>query len=209
MVIRAVEHDDLDVIAALLGVELPDYLRRARTSSLSSLLLTSTIGLVETVGGHRNIVSVAFFGTRPEVVAELTCLPATSSTSWVVLEFGPSCPALLAALFQWMARVDRIAMVATLSSSSLAALMAPVASNNDNAVDVRVVERDALMGSYGTRLAQIEDFDDLSPIFEAQSDVLTQTYGEFFLAELIETRNEQNQAFVLVHNDRPIGGRRG
>ncbi len=36
-----------------------------------------------------------------------------------------------------------------------------------------------------TRNARVEDHDDLSPLFKDQSEVLTEDYGEFFLAEVI------------------------
>jgi len=39
------------------------------------------------------------------------------------------------------------------------------------------------------REACVEDYDDLAPIFNQQSEVLTATYGDFFLAELIEVRS--------------------
>jgi hypothetical protein len=44
--------------------------------------------------------------------------------------------------------------------------------------------------------ARIEDHDDLVPVFNAQSEVLTSIYGEFFLAELIESQSKHNVALV-------------
>jgi hypothetical protein len=38
------------------------------------------------------------------------------------------------------------------------------------------------------RGACVEDYDDLMPIFNLQSEVLTAMYGDFFLAEIIEVR---------------------
>lgn len=46
------------------------------------------------------------------------------------------------------------------------------------------------------RRAHIEDHDDLVPIFNQQSEVLTAIYGEFFLAELIESQSATNHALV-------------
>ena len=46
------------------------------------------------------------------------------------------------------------------------------------------------------RSARVEDHDDLVPIFNEQSEVLTDLYGEFFLAELIESQNSQNKTLV-------------
>lgn len=42
----------------------------------------------------------------------------------------------------------------------------------------------------------MEDNDDLVPIFSSQSDRLEQTYGKFFVSELIEAQDENMQCFV-------------
>ena len=55
------------------------------------------------------------------------------------------------------------------------------------------------------RAARIEDHDDLVPIFDEQSEVLTTIYGEFFLAELIESQNEHNHSLVAEVNERAVG----
>lgn len=44
------------------------------------------------------------------------------------------------------------------------------------------------MPTLRVRKAAVEDHDDLVPIFNSQSEVLTELYGEFFLAELIESQ---------------------
>jgi hypothetical protein len=46
------------------------------------------------------------------------------------------------------------------------------------------------------RPARVEDHDDLVPVFNKQSTALTAIYGEFFLAELIQSQNEANKAIV-------------
>lgn len=40
----------------------------------------------------------------------------------------------------------------------------------------------------------MEDHDDLMPVFAAQSDLLSATYGEFFLADMIELQDSSNKA---------------
>lgn len=40
----------------------------------------------------------------------------------------------------------------------------------------------------------MEDHDDLMPVFAAQSDLLSATYGEFFLADMIELQDDENKA---------------
>lgn len=39
----------------------------------------------------------------------------------------------------------------------------------------------------------MEDHDDLMPVFAAQSDLLSATYGEFFLADMIELQDDENK----------------
>ncbi|XP_048204673.1 cilia- and flagella-associated protein 61 isoform X2 [Perognathus longimembris pacificus] len=46
------------------------------------------------------------------------------------------------------------------------------------------------------RRARVEDHDDLMPIFMRFDSVLKETYGEYFLAELIEAQDEENHAVV-------------
>ena len=45
-------------------------------------------------------------------------------------------------------------------------------------------------------LFSVEDHDDLTPIFNRHSEVMKKTYGEYFLAELIEAQDEHMQALV-------------
>ena len=44
---------------------------------------------------------------------------------------------------------------------------------------------------------RVEDHDDLTPIFNRQSDMLKTTYGDYFLAELIESQDEDNHAIIV------------
>lgn len=43
---------------------------------------------------------------------------------------------------------------------------------------------------------RVEDHDDLTPIFNRQSDMLKMTYGDYFLAELIEAQDEHMHCLV-------------
>lgn len=56
--------------------------------------------------------------------------------------------------------------------------------------------RASVVPELSVRAAQVEDHDDLVPIFDQQSKVLTQVYGEFFLAKLIESQDDSNKALV-------------
>ena len=43
---------------------------------------------------------------------------------------------------------------------------------------------------------RVEDHDDLTPIFNRQSDMLEKAYGRYFLAELIDAQNENMHCLV-------------
>ncbi|XP_026528268.1 cilia- and flagella-associated protein 61 [Notechis scutatus] len=55
------------------------------------------------------------------------------------------------------------------------------------------------------RCARVEDHDDLTPIFSRHNDILRQTYGDYFLAELIEAQDENNLAVVCEDNGIAVG----
>ncbi|XP_010159665.1 PREDICTED: uncharacterized protein C20orf26 homolog, partial [Eurypyga helias] len=51
----------------------------------------------------------------------------------------------------------------------------------------------------------LEDYDDLMPIWTRQSEALKETYGEYFLADLLECQDEENQAVVCEDGDTAVG----
>ncbi|CAM4540638.1 unnamed protein product [Lepidochelys olivacea] len=55
------------------------------------------------------------------------------------------------------------------------------------------------------RKARVEDHDDLMPIFMHQNEILRETYGEYFLAELIEAQDEKNHAVVCEDDGTAVG----
>lgn len=55
------------------------------------------------------------------------------------------------------------------------------------------------------RKARVEDHDDLMPIFMHYDTVLKDTYGEYFLAELIEAQDEENHAVVCEVDGVAVG----
>ena len=66
--------------------------------------------------------------------------------------------------------------------------------------------REKLIPTLAVRLACVEDHDDLVPIFDEQSEVLSENYGNFFLAEMIAAQDENNKALVSVNQqDRACG----
>ncbi|CAF0926188.1 unnamed protein product [Rotaria sp. Silwood1] len=55
------------------------------------------------------------------------------------------------------------------------------------------------------RTARVQDNDDLAPLFNRYNDILKQTYGDFFVAELIESQDDNNKALVAECNGYAIG----
>ena len=51
--------------------------------------------------------------------------------------------------------------------------------------------------THQVRPACVEDHDDLMPVFAAQSDLLSATYGEFFLADMIELQDNENKVHFV------------
>ncbi|XP_073930342.1 cilia- and flagella-associated protein 61 isoform X1 [Castor canadensis] len=55
------------------------------------------------------------------------------------------------------------------------------------------------------RRARVEDHDDLMPIFMRYDTILKETYGDYFLAELIEAQDEENHAVVCEVEGKAVG----
>ena len=55
------------------------------------------------------------------------------------------------------------------------------------------------------RIAREEDHDDLAAVFNTQSHVVTQTYGEYFIAQLIAAQNDSCKSLVAQVNDKAVG----
>ena len=72
-------------------------------------------------------------------------------------------------------------------------------------MEVAVCDRGSYIENLRVRTARVEDHDDLVPIFDSQSEVLTELFGEFFLAEMIQAQDEENRAIVSVVNNHAVG----
>lgn len=55
------------------------------------------------------------------------------------------------------------------------------------------------------RAASVEDHDDLTPIFDEQSEALINKYGDFFLNDIIEAVDEENKCIVADVNGTAVG----
>ena len=65
--------------------------------------------------------------------------------------------------------------------------------------------RTKLAPTLSVRGACVEDSDDLLPIFQSQSEVLAEHFGDFFLAEIIENADENNKQLVAIVDNKAVG----
>ena len=61
-----------------------------------------------------------------------------------------------------------------------------------------ILRREEVVGRLGVRPALVEDYDDLIPIFDNQSEILTSLYGQFFIADIIDAQDEENKCLVMT-----------
>ncbi|XP_037599020.1 cilia- and flagella-associated protein 61 isoform X3 [Cebus imitator] len=70
---------------------------------------------------------------------------------------------------------------------------------------VHICHRHSHYPQLHVRKARVEDHDDLMPIFMRYDTILKETYGEYFLAELIEAQDEENHAVVCEVEGAAVG----
>eukprot|EP00927_Polykrikos_kofoidii_P026521 TRINITY_DN23591_c0_g1_i1.p1 TRINITY_DN23591_c0_g1~~TRINITY_DN23591_c0_g1_i1.p1 ORF type:complete len:1577 (+),score=347.68 TRINITY_DN23591_c0_g1_i1:82-4731(+) len=70
---------------------------------------------------------------------------------------------------------------------------------------VLVCQRPDIITPLFIRTARVEDHDNLVAVFDTQSEVVREVYGEYFIAELIEAQNEENKALVAEVDGRAVG----
>ncbi|KAF5396673.1 hypothetical protein PHET_10601 [Paragonimus heterotremus] len=56
-----------------------------------------------------------------------------------------------------------------------------------------------------SRTAAVEDNDDLVPLFNSQTDLLRKTYGNYYIAELVEAQNEGLKCVVIECDRKAVG----
>nr|XP_034957877.1 cilia- and flagella-associated protein 61 [Zootoca vivipara] len=75
----------------------------------------------------------------------------------------------------------------------------------DSDCNLYVTHRHQYCPQLYVRCARVEDHDDLTPIFARHNDTLRKTYGDYFLAELIEAQDEENRAVVCEDDGKAVG----
>ncbi|KAK7103337.1 cilia- and flagella-associated protein 61-like [Littorina saxatilis] len=81
----------------------------------------------------------------------------------------------------------------------------PESSKGPRKAAIFVCHRHSHVPVLHIRKARVEDHDDLTPIFNRQSDMLKATYGDFFLAELIEAQDDHMHCLVAEVDGTAIG----
>ncbi|VDN14272.1 unnamed protein product [Dibothriocephalus latus] len=71
--------------------------------------------------------------------------------------------------------------------------------------DVAHFKREAFFPILHARPALVKDNDEVLPIFESKTKVLSSTYGEFYPAELVEAQNDKLKTIVVEANGYAVG----
>ncbi|TGZ58269.1 hypothetical protein CRM22_009731 [Opisthorchis felineus] len=78
-------------------------------------------------------------------------------------------------------------------------------SKNLGDVIVSVAHRHEVFPVLFSRMAIVEDNDDLVPLFNSQSDTLRKIYGNYYIAELVEAQSEELKCIVVECERRAVG----
>ncbi|KAF6770134.1 hypothetical protein AHF37_10685 [Paragonimus kellicotti] len=70
---------------------------------------------------------------------------------------------------------------------------------------VSVAYRHGVFPILFSRIAAVEDNDDLVPLFNSQTDLLRKTYGNYYIAELVEAQNEELKCVVIECDRKAVG----
>ncbi|KER30750.1 hypothetical protein T265_02896 [Opisthorchis viverrini] len=78
-------------------------------------------------------------------------------------------------------------------------------SKNLGNVTVSVAHRHEVFPVLFSRMAIVEDNDDIVPLFNSQTDTLRKTYGNYYIAELVEAQSEELKCIVVECERRAVG----
>lgn len=158
------------------------------------------------------VAALQISGVETSNLIFLTCWGAADGVS------AASFDLVMRALFDTMPRTDFVMLMCHPKSrhkdlyndlyfDDIGAYCDPAATESLNETPwlVMCCRRTSWRLNLDTRPAQVEDYDDLVKIFDSQSQVLTKTFGEFFLAELIEAQDENNRAVAATLRGRAVG----
>lgn len=228
---RRAERDDVTGVEALVGRGVAAFVKKFGQFSIPHLIETSMLA-VSVVDDSDNIVGFASFQDSPPArlgTSELQqdCyewFAATfrsedfglENTVWLTFFVanegvqGDAADRLLQTVFSTLPSVEGVLAVLPQEVPNFTPLteMFEQLSLIDETYygpQVFACPRSLFIPTLHIRKAVIEDHDDLVPVFNEQSEVLTDIYGEFFLADLIENKDANAKSLVAEINERAVG----
>mmetsp|Transcript_28030 Transcript_28030/g.71900 ORF Transcript_28030/g.71900 Transcript_28030/m.71900 type:complete len:1184 (+) Transcript_28030:552-4103(+) len=227
--VRRAEFDDHSSILALVGEEAHLFNKRYGTFDVTSMIENASLG-VSAVDEKGTLIGYAAFFDFPALTPAVT---PSAWPDWLHSHFGHDdysasntmflsffladhlnenevAENILRTAFTTLPDVDVILFVLASDVRLFPPLrdtFEPLQCLLPDATDLRVFAcpRGLYLPTLLIREARVEDHDDLVPVFNSQSEVLTERFGEFFIAELIETQNASNRALVAEVDGHAIG----
>ena len=214
--VRRAEFDDKLSIEALVGEDAPTLSKRFGSFDVTTMIETASLGITA-VDEKGSVVGYAAFYDHPALTPEVD---SSSWPSWLHKHFGH--PEFSAANTAWLAFfvadslcqnevAEYIVRTAFTTLTDIDAVLftlpddvrpfAPIRDTFEplqcltpdlTRLRVFACPRALYLPELLIRRARVEDHDDLVPVFNAQSEVLTERYGEFFIAELIDRQDARN-----------------
>lgn len=229
---RRATRDDVENIDALIEPEILQCVRKFGKFKVANLIETSILAVV-VVDDRDEVIGFASFLDSPPVGLQQgdlaqdkwpTWFDSTfrndifnvSNTAWLTFFIADptyekdAADRVLQTVFSTLAYLEGIIVVTPAGVEVFAPITymfegLPVTDPTYRGPKAYACPRSFFIPPLSIRAARIEDHDDLVPVFDQQSEVLTSIYGEFFLAELIESQNEHNFSLVAEVNDRAVG----
>ena len=229
--IRRSEFDDQPGIQALIGQEAEQVAKRFRHVDVTNMIENASLGITA-VDEKGAVVGYAAFYDFPALTSEVDPVawpewlhgafghPEFTEANTAFLSFflaDPLCESevlenILRTAFTTLPDVDALLFLLPRDVKLFAPLrdtfdaLQPLAASEEEEAAVRAYAcpRGLYLPDLLIREARVEDHDDLVPVFNAQSEVLTERYGEFFIAELIEAQEYQKAFTHLTKRLKPL-----
>jgi len=216
--VRRAEFDDQLSIQALIGEEAHIMAKRFGAFDISNMIENASLGITA-VDEKGQVVGYASFYDYPALTPEADAATwpdwlhrtfghpeyTAANTAWLAffvadhLSANEVAESMLRTAFTTLPDVDCILFALPADVRPFAPLketfepLQRLSSGEGAEVSVSACPRGLYLPDLLVRDARVEDHDDLVPVFNAQSEVLTERYGEFFIAELIETQDPSNR----------------
>ena len=230
--VRRAEFDDQVSIQALVGEESHLMAKRFGAFDIANMIENASLGITA-VDESGQVVGYAAFYDYPALTPEVD--PAKwpdwlhqsfghpeytpANTTWLAffvadpLSEHEVAESMLRTAFTTLPEVDRVLLALPADARPFAPLketFEPLQrlsgrGGGGAAPGVSACPRGLYLPDLLVRDARVEDHDDLVPVFNAQSEVLTERYGEFFIAELISAQDQANRALVAEVDGHAVG----